>query len=142
MIAIDWLLLCGWLFIAVLNRAALVLLCILCVNLVSFELLDSSFAINIITAIAYFQLSPVNIRLSSEIRHAMLAFGAIYLLGAVDDLLYYQFDISTAYHVSMPYIVIALDAYIAALLMRDGRRTNVGIVSALARCWHSLRYGI
>jgi hypothetical protein len=140
--ATDYALFALWALVIVFNRAAIVPLFILCVFTLSFCLLDSSFAINIITAIAYFQLAPVNIRLSSEIRHAMLAFGALYLLGAVDDLLYYQLDISTAYHASMPYIVIALNAYIAALLMRDRRRTNAGITSALARCWHRLRYGI
>lgn len=115
---------------------------ILCVNVLSLNLLDSGFAVYIITAIAYYQSATVNITLLSDIRYAFLAFGSIYLLGAVDELLYYQLDISTAYYTYMPYFVIALNAYIAALLMRDRRRSHVGIASALGRCWHRLLYGI
>ena len=117
-------------------------LCVLCVHLFSFEMLDSAFAINIITSIAYYQLSTVNITISSDVRHAFLAFGSIYLLSAVDELLYYQLDVSTVYFDYMPYFVVGLNAYIAALLLVNGRRDNVGIISAVGRCWHRLRYGI
>jgi hypothetical protein len=141
-ITIDWVLIGTWLAIAILNRAALLPLCVLCVYLFSFELLDSGFAIYIITAIAYFHAAPANITLSSELRHAFLCFGAIYLLGAVDELLYYQLGISTVYYTYMPVIVIALNAYIAALLMRDRRRFDVGIISALGRRLHRRLYGV
>ena len=131
-----------WAVVLIFNRAAIVPLFILCIFALCFAWLDSSFAINIITAIAYFQLAPININIKSDIRYALLAFGGIYLLGAVDELLYYQLDISTVYYIYMPFIVIALNAYIAALLMRDGRRLDVGFFSALGRCLHRLRYGV
>jgi hypothetical protein len=131
-----------WLAIFIVNKAALLPLFILCVNVLSLNLLDSGFAVYIITSIAYYQLSTVNITISSEVRHAFLAFGSIYLLSAVDELLYYQLDVSTVYYDYMPYFVVGLNAYIAALLLVNGRRDNAGIISAVGRCWHRLRYGI
>jgi len=142
MTTIDWVLVCIWLAISILNTAALVPLFVLVVNLIAFDLLDTGFSVNVTTSIAYFSLAPINIRISSSVRYALMAFGMVYLIGAVDDLLYSQFAISTVYYPSMPYIVIALNAYIAVLLMRDRRRSHAGKISALGRSLHRLFHGV
>ena len=86
------------------------------------------------TALALLCCAQANIRISSSLRYAFIALASIYWCGAADELLYNQLDsYSGVYYDFMPYLVIALNAYIASLLFRDGGRNYVGLADGLRR---------
>lgn len=121
-----------WLLLLIRNNAALLPLFIHCLFIFCFNLFDSNFPIFCITSIALFQVAQVNINISSQLRHALWLLGCIYLLGAIDELLYYHVISYTGVYLGfMPYIIIAINAYIAAVIFKDGGRNIVGIISAL-----------
>lgn len=126
-----------WLLLLIRNNAAILPLFIHCIFLLCFNLFHSNFPIFCITAIALFQAAQINISISSHLRYALWLLGCIYLLGAVDELLYNQVDSYLGVYLSfMPYIIIAIDAYIAAVIFKDGGRDIDGIIDgirALAR---------
>ena len=121
-----------WLLLLIRNNAALLPLFIHCLFILCFNLFDSNFPIFCITSIALFQVAQVNINISSQLRHAFWLLGCVYLLGAIDELLYYHVISYTGVYLGfMPYIIIAINAYIAAVIFNDGGRNIVGILSAL-----------
>ena len=121
-----------WLLLLIRNNAALLPLFIHCLFIFCFNLFDSNFPIFCITSIALFQVAQVNINISSQLRHALWLLGCVYLLGAIDELLYYHVISYTGVYLGfMPYIIIAINAYIAAVIFKDGGRNIVGIISAL-----------
>jgi hypothetical protein len=112
-----------------------------CLFIFCFSLFDSNFPIFCITSIALFQAAQLNINISSDLRYALWLLGCIYLLGAVDELLYYHVISYQGFYFSvMPYIIIAIDAYIAAVIFKSGGRDIAGFINgirALARnCLH------
>lgn len=132
-----------WLLLCVRNTAALLPLFIHAIFTLCFFLFDGNFPIFCITAIACIHAAQININISSQLRYAFLASACVYWLGAIDELLYNQIDTyQGVYFDVMPYFVIALNAYIASLLFRDGGRNIVGIIAdlrSLARnCLHRL----
>lgn len=135
-----------WALLSVVNLAALLPLFSLSVFAVCFQLFNDNFPTCCITAITYIELAKININISSQLRYAFLAMAGLYWCGAIDELLYNQVhDYLGVYYDVMPYLVIALNAYIAALLFKDGGRNIVGILTylrSLARnCLHR-RHGI
>jgi hypothetical protein len=127
-IAVLWLLLC------VRNTAAILPLFIHCLFMLCFFLFHSNFPIFCITSIALIQAAKININISSELRYAFLVLASVYWLGAIDELLYNQlYSYQGVYYDVMPYLVIALNAYIASLLFRDGGRNFVRIIDSLRR---------
>ena len=121
-----------WLLLLIRNNAALLPLFIHCLFILCFNLFDSNFPIFCITSIALFQVAQVNINISSQLRHALWLLGCVYLLGAIDELLYYHVISYTGVYLGfMPYIIIAINAYIAAVIFKDGGRNIVGILSAM-----------
>ena len=121
-----------WLLLLIRNNAALLPLFIHCLFIFCFNLFDSNFPIFCITSIALFQVAQVNINISSQLRHALWLLGCIYLLGAIDELLYYHVISYTGVYLGfMPCIIIAINAYIAAVIFKDGGRNIVGILSAV-----------
>jgi len=136
----------SWLLLSVRNKAALLPLFVHLVFVLSFLSFTTNFPIFCITAIALIQVSKVNINVSSEIRYALIGLACIYLVGAIDEVLYYQVaTYSGDYLELMKYLVIAIDLRIACLLFREGRGDLAGFIDdcrALARnCLHRL-YGL
>lgn len=126
-----------WLLLLIRNNAALLPLFVHCIFMLSFSLFNSNFPIFCITSIALYQSAQININISSQLRYAIWLLGCIYLLGAIDELLYYHVISYKGVYLSfMPYIIIAIDAYIAAVVFKDGGRDIAGIINgmrALAR---------
>ena len=135
-----------WLLLLIRNNAALLPLFIHCIFLICFNLFNTNFPIFCITSIALFQAAQININISSELRYALWPLGCIYLLGAIDELLYYYVISYAGVYISfMPYIIIAIDAYIAAVIFKDGGRNLDGIIDRIRavarRCLHRF-YGL
>jgi hypothetical protein len=121
-----------WLLLLIRNNAALLPLFVHCVFILCFSLFGSNFPIFCITSIALFQAAKININISSDLRYALWLLGCIYLLGAIDDLLYYHAISYQGFYFSiMPYIIIAIDAYIAAVIFKDGGRDIDGIIDRI-----------
>lgn len=121
-----------WLLLLIRNNAAILPLFIHCIFLLCFNLFHSNFPIFCITAISLFQAAQINISISSQLRYALWLLGCIYLLGAIDELLYYHVISYTGVYLSfMPYIIIAIDAYIAAVIFKDGGRDIDGIINRI-----------
>ena len=121
-----------WLLLLIRNNAALLPLFVHCVFILCFNLFNSNFPIFCITAIALFQAAKININISSDLRYALWVLGCVYLLGALDELLYYHVTSYTGVYLSfMPCIIIAIDAYIAAVIFKDGGRDIDGIIDRI-----------
>lgn len=133
MISVDFVLLVIWLAALTRTNAALLPLFILLLDCLSYKLLHSDFPRHIIVALAYLLAAQLNIRLLSRLRHAFLLGAGIHYVGAIDELLYTHFKLTTVYFEVMPLSVIALNAYVAALLFNGGRRQDVGIISGFRR---------
>lgn len=123
------------------NNAALLPLFVHCIFLLCFSLFSTNFPIFCITAIALFQSSQININISSQLRYALWLLGCVYLLGAIDDLLYYHVISYHGFYFSfMPYIIIAINAYIAAVIFKDGGRSFAGFISAMRGIVNNWRF--
>lgn len=126
-----------WLILLIKNNAAFLPLFVHCIFMLIFSLFHSNFPIFCITSIALYQAAQTNINISSQLRYALWLLGCIYLLGAIDELLYNQVDSYLGvYFEFMPYIIIAINAYIAAVIFKDGGRNLAGVtegIRALAR---------
>ena len=141
MSAISAAILVLWLLLLIRNNAALLPLFVHCLFIFCFSLFNSNFPVFCITSIALFQAAQLNINISSDLRYALWLLGCIYLLGAIDELLYYHVISYIGVYLSiMPYIIIVIDAYIAAVIFKDGERNIAGFIDgirALARsCLH------
>lgn len=133
MTPIDLALAALWLALSICSRAALLPLFILSIDCLGFALFQIDFHRYCITALTYFLASQINITIPSSLRYALLGGGLLYFVGAIDDMLYQSLQVSTVYYDVMPYLVIVLNAYIAALLFSDGGRNIDGITDALRR---------
>lgn len=136
----------SWLLLCVRNKAALLPLFAHMAFIISFFSFSTNFPIFCITAIALIQASKVNINVSSEIRHALIALACIYLVGAIDEVLYYQiYTYKGDYLALMKYLVIAVDLRIAYLLFREGRGNLAGFIddcrTLACNCLHRF-YGL
>ena len=60
-----------WLLLLIRNNAALLPLFVHCLFILCFNLFDSNFPIFCIAAIALFQASQINIKISSDLRYAL-----------------------------------------------------------------------
>ena len=125
----DLVVLILWVALLLKNIAALLPLIILIVGAIAFHFIDSGFVLHCITATLCFTLAQTNYNIPLKLRYALLASGCIYWLGALDELLYnHLVTYSGVYYDVMPYLVIALNAYIAAVISLDtGGRGIVGI---------------
>jgi hypothetical protein len=131
---IDLVLLALWLVLLTINRAALLPLIVLAIDNFTFYGFTEEFPRLCITAISCVILAQTNLNINHKLRYALLASGCIYWLGAIDDLLYtYITSYEGIYYNVMPYAVITLNAYIAALLFTDRERNLAGITHSL-RC--------
>lgn len=123
---IDLALVALWLALSIGTRAALLPLFMLLLDLLYFHIFITDFPRYCLAAMAYSFVSQINITISYKLRYAFTVGAVINFIGAVDDAIYHSFEISTIYYDVMPYLVIALNAFIAATLFNDGGRNIVG----------------
>lgn len=131
MTPIDYALAALWLALTFRNAAALLPLFILGLDCYSFSVFASDFPRYCITATAYFLASQININIPSGLRYAFLAGGVIYFNGALDTSIHEHFSIGSTFYDCMPYLVNALNAAMAVLLISAGGRGIVGIISGI-----------
>lgn len=130
---VDYVLFFVWVALLFRSMQALVPLIALAVFHLCFDIFHSDFPILTITAAACFALAQVDIRISSDLRYAYLASGSLYWLGALDELVYQNWHVVSVYFNLMPYLLIFLNAYIAAVIFRDGGTNIVGLLSKFYR---------
>lgn len=129
MITIEYVLLALWLALVFKNTAALVPLAILFASSILYHFIDSGFALHCITATICFTFAQSNFKICAKLRCALLASGCAYWIGALDEMLYNHIvSCRGAYYDVMPYLVLSLNAYIAAIISLDtGGRGIVGV---------------
>jgi hypothetical protein len=133
MIPVDAAVLILWLALLIKNTAAVMPLFILAINATLFHFIDSGFVLHCITAALCFTLAQTNYNIPLKLRYALLASGCVYWVGALDELLYnHLVSCQGVYYDVMPYLVLSLNAYIAAVISLDtGGRSFVGIADKL-----------
>ena len=132
MITIEWVLLALWVALLFKNIAAIVPLLLLIFGALLVKFLANDFLSLCVIATLCFTLAQTNYNIPLKLRYALLASGCVYWLGALDEMLYnHLVTYSGVYYDVMPYLVIALNAYIAAIISLD--RGGRGIVGISAR---------
>lgn len=104
------------------NRQALVVLSGMLLGELLFHFINSWFWFCVAAGFLYSANAAIFIRLSSEIRHALILTAGLYFLAAADDLLFPA--IETMYYNSLGYIVGAVDVYVLLILLNGGRRRD------------------
>jgi len=126
-----------WCIASTFNKKALIMLATLAAYLAVQMLTPTNFCAFIVCSVVYFYLSTLNIRFSLEFRKAFMLFGVVYFIGAVDQFVYYHFDVDTKFDRIQPYLITAVNAYVLAYLFSDWRRNNAdGISRYCAKCLH------
>jgi hypothetical protein len=124
-----------WCLISALNKKALIMAATLACYYAAQYSTPTNFAAFILCSIAFFYLSTLNVRFPLEFRKAFIAFGVVYFIGAVDQFLYYHFEVDTKFDRIQPYLITAVNAYVLAYLFSDWRRDNAdGIPRYCAKC--------
>ena len=131
MTTIDYVLLALWAALIIRTNAALLPLFLLALDLLCFSIFDSDFPRYCVVAIACFQFAQLNINLSSSLRRALLLFGVLHFIGMIDAIIYNRFAVTTYFYNIMPMLIIALNAYIAALLFVERARKYAGFSNRL-----------
>ena len=122
-----------WLLLMFKNAAAIVPLVILIIGALLFHFIDSGFVLHCITASLCFTFAQTKLNICAKLRYALLASGCVYWIGALDEMLYnHMVNYSGVYYDVMPYLVLSLNAYIAAVISLDkGGRGIVGVAHKL-----------
>jgi hypothetical protein len=129
---VDLLLLALWVVLILKNTAALLPLLILSGYSISNNFIGYDFFTMCITATLCFTFAQTKLNIPLKLRYALLASGCVYWVGALDELLYNHIvTYSGVYYDVMPYLVLSLNAYIAAVISLD--RGGRGIVGISAR---------
>lgn len=127
MIATDYAVMLIFAALMLINPAALLPLFILCFDIFMINIFDTDFPRYCVTALMYAEAAKLNIHMPAKLRHAFLGFASLYWVCALDEMLYNHIDTYQGhFYAVMPYLVIALNAYIASVLLMDGGRTIVG----------------
>lgn len=125
-----------WCLISALNKKALIMAATLACYYAAQYSTPTNFAAFILCSIAFFYLS-LNIRFPLEFRKAFIAFGVVYFIGAVDQFLYYHFDVDTKFDKVQPYLITAVNAYVLAYLLSDWRRNNADGIPRYCDKWRN-----
>ena len=125
MINIDFLLAALWLALIIRNKAAVLPLIALIIDCLLWVYLDGIYRC-LITACFYFVSSCIKWT-PDYLRPSLLVAGSLYWLAAADEMVYDILAISTVYFDVMPYLIIAINAYIAAVLFSQGGGQIVGL---------------
>ena len=133
----DIVLFVAWCLISALNKKALIMAATLACYYAAQYSTPTNFAAFILCSNAFFYLSTLNIRFSLEFRKAFIAFGVVYFIGAVDQFLYYHFDVDTKFDKVQPYLITAVNAYVLAYLFSDWRRNNADGIPRYCDKWRN-----
>jgi hypothetical protein len=130
---IDWALMLLWLALIFKNAAALLPLFILAANCAFIIYGVNEFIMLCVVSALYFTFAQTKLNIPLKLRYALLASGCVYWVGALDELLYnHLVSYQGVYYDVMPYLVLSLNAYIAAVISLDrGGRGIVGIADKL-----------
>lgn len=127
----DLALLILWALVSLLNPAALIMAVELSIYLAIQAITPSNFLAYIACASLYFYFSQVNIRFLSSFRKAFIAFGVVYFLGAIDQAVYYHFELDTYFDRIQPYLITIVNAYVLASLLDGGGRQDAGFAYSM-----------
>jgi len=125
----DIALLLLWCAVLVCNKAAIVPLVVMLVNMASFEVFDRNFEVYLIGALCCFISATVKINMVSSARFCIALLGLTCAFGAVDSFLSYHYNILTVYYDVVPYLITGFNALLAALLLTSGGLNIVDIRS-------------
>lgn len=107
------------------NRQAIIVVAFHLIGEAIFNAVDSGFYTCIFLAVLYSINATINIKLSYQIRQALICIGAINWLAALD---YFVSPSETVFYLCYPWLVNGLDVFILCLLLHTGGRQSVGIV--------------
>lgn len=131
---IDYALLTMWLALFAVSKAAILPLFVLCIDLFCYQIFTSDFPRYCITSLTCFNAATVNFTVPEKLRYALLASGAVYWCGAIDELLYNQLHgYQGFYYAVIPWLVILLNTYIAALIFMDGGHNFDRVIGRIRR---------
>lgn len=123
----DLSLLILWAAISLYNPAAIIMAAELSLYVAIQAITPTNFLAYIACASLYFYFSQANIRILSTFRKAFIAFGVVYFLGAIDQAVYFHFDIDTYFDRIQPYLITIINAYVLASLIDGGGRQDAGL---------------
>lgn len=127
-----------WLILALHNRQSLVMLATLVAYIAIQATTATNFHAFLLTSSLYFCFAQANIKFLSAFRKAFISFGVVYFLGAIDQAVYYHFDLDTYFDRIQPYLVTMVNAYVLALLIGGGGKQDAGfadyVTAAFNRC--------
>ncbi len=89
---------------------------------------ETNFQAYILCSAIYFYLSQLEVKTISSFRKAFISFGVVYFCGAIDQAVYYHFEIDTYFDRIQPYLVTMVNAYVLALLIDGGGKQDAGFV--------------
>jgi hypothetical protein len=129
MITIEWALLALWVALLFKSIAAFVPLIILLLNAALIHFIKHDFLSLCVIATLCFTFAQTKLNICAKLRYALLASGCVYWVGALDEMLYNHIvSYQGVYYDVMPYLVLSLNAYIAAIISLDrGGRGIVGL---------------
>jgi hypothetical protein len=127
-----------WALIAFHNSKSLVMLASLIVYLFIQSSTTSNFAAYLICSMLYFQFAQSSIKNISAFRQVFLCFGAVYFFGAIDQAVYYHFDLDTRFDRIQPYLITIINAYVLAQLLGGGGKQDAGLIDYFTR--HCMRW--
>lgn len=105
------------------NRQAIVIVAFHIIGQLAFDSVDDGLTASCILAALYSINATVNIKLSFEIRQALICIAAINWLAAVD---YFVSPNETVFYLCYPWLINGLDVFILACLLSNGGRSVVG----------------
>lgn len=126
-----------WAVLCLHNRKSIVMFLTLVVYESIQAITTTNFHAFLICSSLYFYLSQVNIKFLSTFRKAFIAFGVVYFLGAIDQAVYYHFDLDTYFDRIQPYLITIVNAYVLASLVDGGGRQDAGFVDYITSTFNS-----
>lgn len=121
-----------WCAIALLNGRALIMLASLAAYIVIQAVTATDFQAFLIVSAFYFYCAQANIKNLSTFRAIFLCFGAVYFLGAIDQAVYYHFDLDTHFDRMQPYLITLINAYALATLIGGGGKQDAGLIDYIS----------
>lgn len=121
-----------WCVVALLNGRALIMLASLAIYTGIQAITATNFQAFLIVSAFYFYCAQANIKNLSTFRAIFLCFGAVYFLGAIDQAVYYHFDLDTHFDRMQPYLITLINAYALAILIGGGGKQDAGLIDYIS----------
>lgn len=121
-----------WCVIALLNGRALIMLTSLAAYIAIQAVTATDFQAFLIVSAFYFYCAQANIKNLSTFRAIFLCFGAVYFFGAIDQAVYYHFDLDAHFDRMQPYLITLINAYALATLIGGGGKQDAGLIDYIS----------